>query len=315
MKRVLITGGSGFIGTNLFRELTLNRSEYSVMTVNSKNYDLRNREEVKRMFAATRPEQVYHCAALVGGIYANMTMKGKFFYENIMMNTMVMEQARDYGVEKMMVLGSGCIYPKLVEQPITEDKLWDGYPEETNAPYAFAKRASIIQSQAYKEQYGFNSITVMPGNVLGPYDNFHLEHSHVVPALIKKFSDAVKNREETVTVWGDGSPTRDFVYAPDLVRVMVDLMEQYDSTDPVNVSTAVETSMTDLVHEIQALTEYNNTVIWDTSKPNGQPRRWFDCSKLEGILGYKPTTNLTDGLIETIRWYNNNIDSIRLDKK
>jgi GDP-L-fucose synthase len=314
MKKVLVTGGTGFIGKNLIEYLA-KIGKFKVMSVGSKDYDLRDPAQVKRMLYIKKPDLIYHCAALVGGVYANMTMKGKFFYENIMMNTSILEEARLAGVEKVLLVGSGCVYPKIVKQPIKEKYLWDGYPEETNAPYAFAKKMMIVQSEAYKEQYGFNSITIMPGNVYGVYDNFHLEDAHVAASLIKKFSDAVDLGKKTVEVWGDGTPTRDFVYAPDLTKVMVDLMDKYNDPRPLNVSSGVEITIEELAHIISNLTRFEGDIIWQLNKPNGQPRRCFDCSKLESILGYKPSTPIVEGLSKTIEWYNKNKNTIRMDKK
>lgn len=313
-KKTLITGGNGFIGRNLvlkLKEMGVN----DIVAPSSKDCDLREQSAVRQLFDETKPELVFHLAALVGGIWANMTMKGKFFYENIIMSTLVFEESRKHNVEKLLAVGSGCIYPKMVKQPIKEEYLWDGYPEETNAPYAFAKRMLIVQAQAYKEQYDFNSIVVMPGNLYGPYDNFHLEDSHVVPALIVKFVDAVKNNKDQVVVWGDGLATRDFFYVEDAVDGVISLMQQYDEPEPINLSTGEEVSIKTIVELISELTNFKGEIVWDITKPSGQPRRWFDVTKAKEKIAFEPKVTLEQGLRKTIDWYMENTDIVRMEKK
>lgn len=313
-KRILITGGNGFVGRNLVTKLKEHGAQ-DIVAPSSKDYDLREQSAVRRLFDEVEPDIVFHLAALVGGIWANMTMKGKFFYENVIMNTMVFEEARRNNVQKLLAMCSGCIYPKMVKQPIKEEYLWDGYPEETNAPYAFAKRMLIVQSQAYREQYGFNSIAVMPGNLYGPYDNFHLEDSHVVPALITKFVDAVNTQKGQVTIWGDGSATRDFFYIEDAVNSMIALMKHYDGYQPLNLSVGEEISIKQLVGVIAELTGFRGNIFWDDTKPSGQPRRCFDISKVKEVIDFRPQFSLRDGLKKTIDWYIANMDSVRREKK
>ncbi len=313
-KKILVTGGNGFIGRNLIEKLKA-MGIRNIIAPGSKEFDLREQTAARELFTKAKPEVVFHCAALVGGVLANMTMKGKFFYENIMMNTMVFEEARKNDVEKLIVMGSGCIYPKFVSVPIKEEYLWDGYPEDTNAPYAFTKRMQYVQSQAYREQYDFNSIVIMPGNAYGPYDNFHPEDSHVTPALIRKFVEAVENNDPEVKVWGDGSAVRDFVYVEDIIDGVLALAEKYDSSDPINLSNGEAVSIKQIASLIKEITGFKGEMIWDTSKPTGQQKRWFDVSKLKGIIDFKPKYSLSDGLRKTIDWYKKNKLDIRIEKK
>ena len=311
-KKVMVTGGGGFIGHAVVKKLKARGvSDENIFIPRSKDYDLTKEDNVKRLFEDFKPDVLFHLAARVGGVYANMTAQAEFYYENIMMNTLIVEYAYKNGVEKAMLMGSGCIYPKFAEMPVKEEELWKGFPEETNFAYAMAKRALLIQSMAYREQYGFNSVYVLPGNLYGGHDYFHLEKSHVVPALVRKFVTAVDNGDEKVVVWGDGSATRDFQYVDDAAEGLMLVMEKWDSSDPLNISEGKETPIREIIELIAELTEFKGEIVWDTSKPNGQPRRALDVTKARESIGYETKTPLRDGLQMTIDWYRSNKDNIR----
>jgi GDP-L-fucose synthase len=311
-KKVLVTGGSGFIGHAVIKQLKGRGAKDENMFIpRSKDYDLAKEADVQKLFEDFKPDAVFHLAAKVGGVFANMTAKGDFFYGNVMMNTMIVEYSRRNNVEKMMLMGSGCIYPKFAEMPVKETALWDGFPEETNFPYAMAKRLLLIQSMAYREQYGFNSVYVLPGNLYGAHDNFHLRDSHVVPALIRKFVEAVENGNDEVVVWGDGSATRDFQYVDDAAGGIVDVMEKWDSSEPLNISEGKEVPIKKIVELIAELTEFKGKIVWDTDKPNGQPRRALDVSRAREVIDYKTGTPLREGLKLSIDWFKNNINNFR----
>lgn len=267
------------------------------------DYDLRRGRDIKRMFSDFCPEMIIHLAASVGGIGANMKNPGKFFYDNIMMGVQLMEEARLENVAKFVTIGTICSYPKFTPVPFKEEDLWSGYPEETNAPYGLAKKMLIVQSQAYRQQYGFNSINLLQVNLYGPRDNFNPESSHVIPALIKKCFDAIKNKDDKIIVWGTGKPTREFLYVEDAARGILLAAEKYNSSEPVNLGTGHEISIKDLVNLIVKLAGFKGEIIWDAAKPDGQPRRCLDVSKAEKEFGFKAETSFEEGLKKTIEWY------------
>src|SRR5581483_11088932 len=274
----------------------------------SREYDLVEMEAVKRLYRDARPDLVIHLAARVGGIGANLANPGKFFYDNLMMGVQLMEAGRQVGIEKFVAIGTICAYPKFAPVPFREEDLWNGYPEETNAPYGLAKKMLLVQSQAYRQQYGFNSIVLFPVNLYGPRDNFDLETSHVIPALIRKCVDAMHQAASslsppTLAVWGTGSPTREFLYVEDAAEGILLAAEHYNASDPVNLGAGFEVSIRELVDRITALTGFKGKVVWDPSKPDGQPRRRLDTSKAEKLFGFRATTPLDDGLRKTIDWY------------
>ena len=311
-KKVMVTGGGGFIGHAVVKKLEERGvREENLFVPRSKDYDLTKEDQVKKVFEDFKPDVLFHLAARVGGVYANMTAQAEFYYENVMMNTLMVDYAYRSGVEKAMLMGSGCIYPKFAEMPVKETELWKGFPEETNFAYAMAKRALLIQSMAYREQYGFNSVYVLPGNLYGPHDYFHLEKSHVVPALVRKFVTAVDNDDDQVVVWGDGSATRDFQFVDDAAEGLMLVMEKWDSSEPLNISEGKEVPIKEIVELIAELTEFKGEVVWDTSKPNGQPRRALDVQRAREGIGYETKTPLREGLRLTIEWYRANKDNIR----
>src|SRR5437899_4600228 len=284
-KRVLITGGAGFLGSFVVEKLR-QRGCKDIFVPRRKNYDLVEMEAVKRLHKDTQPNMVIHLAARVGGIGANLANPGKFFYDNLMMGAQLMEVGRQAGVEKFVTISTICAYPKFTPVPFKEEDLWNGYPEETNAPYGLAKKMLLVQSQAYRQQYGFNSIVLFPVNLYGPRDNFDLQTSHVIPALIRKCLEAKRRDASNIEVWGDGSPTREFLYVEDAAEGICLAAERYDSSEPVNLGSGMEISIKDLVHTIKRMTGFTGELSWDTSKQNGQARRIVETCKQAEHIGF-----------------------------
>ncbi len=301
-KRIVVTGGAGFLGGFLIERLREAGAEH-VFVPRRRDYDLTRAEAIERLFRDLRPEVVIHAAATVGGIGANRAHPGLFFYENAMMGIQLIEAARIHQVEKIVVLGTICAYPKFTPVPFREEDLWNGYPEETNAPYGVAKKMLLVQCQAYRQEYGLNAIFLLPVNLYGPRDNFHLETSHVIPALIRKFVEAREAGRHEVVLWGDGSPTREFLYVKDAAAGIITAAERYDSPEPVNLGSAQEISIRELADRIAALTGFEGRIIWDTSQPNGQPRRLLDTTRAASEFGFRAQTPFEEGLKETIAWY------------
>jgi GDP-L-fucose synthase len=301
-KRILVTGGGGFLGSHLAERLGAAGCR-EVAAPRRADCDLTHENEVEKLFREFAPQVVIHAAAAVGGIGANRDNPGIFFYENAIMGILLIEACRRHSVEKTVVLGTICAYPKFTPVPFREEALWDGYPEETNAPYGVAKKALLVQCQGYREQYGMNAIYLLPVNLYGPRDNFDLESGHVIPALIRKCVEARETGAAEIVLWGDGSPTREFLYVDDAAQAIVMAAERYDGGDPVNVGSGVEISIRDLAEKIAALTEFRGRIVWDTSKPNGQPRRCLDVSRAEREFGFRAGTGLDAGLRRTIEWY------------
>lgn len=310
-KRVLVTGGAGFLGSFVVEKLR-ERGCKDIFVPSSKDYDLVEMEAVKRAYNDAKPDIVIHLAAKVGGIGANRANPGKFFYDNLMMGVQMMEVGRQVGIEKFVAIGTICAYPKFTPVPFKEEDLWNGYPEETNAPYGLAKKMLLVQAQAYRQQYGFNSIYLLPVNLYGPKDNFDLESSHVIPALIKKISDAMyepdkpdkqKKPHEPITVWGTGKAPREFLYVEDAAEGILLATERYNKPDPVNLGVGFEISIKDLVELISKLTGFKGKIVWDTTKPDGQPRRMLDTTRAFKEFGFKAKVGLEKGLKKTINWY------------
>jgi GDP-L-fucose synthase len=307
----MVTGGAGFLGSHIIRKLK-ERDCSNIFIPTRENYDLVKMEAVKRAYQDGNPDIVIHLAAVVGGIGANRKNPGKFFYENLMMGAQLMEIGRQKGIEKFVALGTVCSYPKFTPVPFKEEDLWSGYPEETNAPYGLAKKMLLVQSQAYRQQYGFNSIFLLPVNLYGPGDNFNPESSHVIPALIKKCFDSIKglSLEGTVpeiVVWGTGKPTREFLYVEDATEGIILATERYNKSEPVNLGAGFEISIKDLVDLIVKLTEFRGKIVWDTSKPDGQPRRLLNTEKALKEFGFEAKVGFEEGLKKTIDWYRKNI--------
>lgn len=300
-KRVTVTGGRGFLGRPLAR--MIEAAGAHVTTFSSRDYNLTKQADVTRMYEDQRPEIVIHLAARVGGIGANRDNPGSFFYENAIMGIELMEQARRYDVSKFVQVGTVCAYPKFAPIPFSEDDLWNGYPEETNAPYGLAKKMLLVQAQAYREQYGFNAIYLLPVNLYGPGDNIDLHNSHVIPALIRKSLEASERKADSVEVWGTGKPTREFLYVEDAARAIVLATERYNKPDPVNVGSSDEITIKDLVELIVELTGFKGKVVWDSTKPDGQPRRKLNVDRASREFGFRSSTPFRAGLTETIRWY------------
>ena len=301
-KRILITGGAGFLGAHL-RESLERAGAREVFAPQRREFDLTRAVDVERLFESVRPQVLIHAAAVVGGIGANMAEPGRFFYENAIMGVQLIEAARRYAVEKTVVLGTICAYPKFTPIPFSEDELWNGYPEETNAPYGIAKKALLVQCQAYRQQYGMNAVFLLPVNLYGPRDNFDPRSSHVIPALIRKCLEARASGAGEVVIWGDGSPTREFLYVTDAARGIVMATQSYDKPEPVNLGSGHEVSIRELAALIARLTGFNGAIRWDTSKPNGQPRRCLDVRRAEREFGFRAEVPFEEGLAETIRWY------------
>lgn len=301
-KRIVVTGGAGFLGAQVVAKLRA-RGYAEISAPRSCEYDLTDLDAVRRLFDDAGPDVIIHLAAAVGGIGANRERPGEFFYKNLMMGVQLMEQARLHGVGKFVAIGTICAYPKFAPIPFKEEDLWDGYPEETNAPYGLAKKMLLVQAQAYRDQYGFNAVYLLPVNLYGPGDNFNPSSSHVIPALMKKCCDAISTGQREIVVWGTGKATREFLYVEDAAEGIILATERYNKPDPVNLGAGFEISIDDLVCLIAKLTGFTGTITWDTTKPDGQPRRCLDTSRAEQEFGFKATTPFEVGLRNTIEWY------------
>ena len=301
-KRIVVTGGAGFLGRHLIARLEKMGCQNVFVPVYNE-YDLTSLDAIERLFVEHQPEILIHLAAVVGGIGANRKNPGRFFYDNAIMGIQLIEAARRRGVEKTVVLGTICAYPKFTPVPFREEELWNGYPEETNAPYGLAKKVLLVQCQSYREQYGMNAIFLLPVNLYGPGDNFDLESSHVIPALIRKCFEAVRAGREEIVLWGDGSPTREFLYVEDAAEGILLATEHYDKSDPVNLGSGMEISIRDLATTIAKMTGFTGRIEWDTNQPNGQPRRCLDVSRAEREFGFRAATPFEVGLRKTIDWY------------
>ncbi len=300
--RVLVTGGHGFLGSYVV-DMLVDRGCRTIIVPRSQEYDLRELSNISRLLHDARPDMIFHLAAVVGGIGANRENPGRFLYDNLTMGVLLMEQARQFGIKKFVSVGTICSYPKFTPVPFHEDDLWNGYPEETNAPYGLAKKMLLVQGQAYRQQYGFNAIHLLPVNLYGPHDNFDPASSHVIPALIKKCVDAVARGDDRITVWGTGSATREFLYAADAAEGLLLAAERYDGADPVNLGAGFEISIRDLVELIASLTGFHGEIEWDASKPDGQPRRSLDTTRAEQYFGFRARTSFQEGLRRTVEWY------------
>jgi GDP-L-fucose synthase len=301
-KRILATGGAGFLGSYVVQKLHA-RGAAEVVVPRSRDYDLREHTAVLRLLNDTHPDIVIHMAARVGGIGANRLYPAAFFYDNLMMGVQLMHESWKSGVEKFVAIGTVCAYPKDTPLPFKEDDLWNGYPEATNAPYGLAKKMLLVQSQTYRAQYGFNSIFLLPVNLYGPHDNFDLASSHVIPALIRKCVEAKRAGLDAIEAWGDGSPTREFVFVEDAAEGIVLAAERLNSSSPVNIGSSFEISIKELTEMIARLTEYDGKIRWDPSKPNGQARRKLDTTRAKELFGFEARTTFEDGLRRTIDWY------------
>jgi GDP-L-fucose synthase len=301
-ERVVVTGGAGFLGGFVLEELR-RRGARDVFVPRSREYDLVDLAAVKRLYSDARPSLVLHLAARVGGIGANRANPGRFFYENLMMGVQLIEVGRRVGLRKLVALGTICAYPKFAPVPFKEEDIWDGYPEETNAPYGLAKKMLLVQSESYRQQYGLNSVVLFPVNLYGPKDNFDLETSHVIPALIRKCVEARARGDEQIVAWGDGSASREFLHARDAAEGIVTAAERYDKSDPVNLGAGFEVKIRELVPMVARLCRFEGTIAWDASKPNGQPRRMLDTSRALREFGWKARIPFEEGLRETVEWF------------
>ena len=301
-KRILVTGGAGFLGSRVVAKLRMKLPSY-ICVPRRKAYDLVNSKDVMQLYEDARPDIVIHLAAEVGGIGANRANPGRFFYNNLMMGAQMMEYGRQHGVQKFVGIGTICSYPKYTPVPFEEKDLWNGFPEETNAPYGLAKKMLLVQAQAYRQQYGFNAIFLLPVNLYGPGDNFDPEKSHAIPAIIKKCVDAVNNGTENVVLWGTGKPTREFLHVDDAAEGILLAAERYDGSCPVNLGSGMEISIHQLATLIARLTGFQGRIIWDASQPDGQPRRCLDVTKAEELFGFRARIQFEEGLMETIQWY------------
>ena len=309
-KRITVTGGKGFLGCYLLKKLE-QRGCKNIAVADLPEYNLTRLQDIKRMYQKQKPDIVIHLAAVVGGIGANRENPGKFFYENAIMGIQLLHEAYLNKIEKFVAIGTICAYPKFTPVPFKEEDLWNGYPEETNAPYGLAKKMMLVQSQAYRQQYGFNSIFLLPVNLYGPGDNFNPESSHVIPALIKKCVDAIKQDKKKIIVWGTGKPSREFIYVEDAAEGILLATEKYNKSEPVNIGAGFEIKIKDLVEKIVDLNGFKGKVVWDSSKPDGQPRRCLNTTKAEQIFGFKAKRPFEDGLKETIKWYLENQNKIK----
>lgn len=309
-KRIMVTGGAGFLGTYVVGELKELRYSNILIPLH-KDYDLIQMEEIKKAYQDFAPDIVMHLAGVVGGIGANQENPGKFFYDNLMMGIQLMEIARQRGIDKFVAIGTICAYPKFTPAPFKEKDLWNGYPEETNAPYGLAKKMLLVQAQAYRRQYGFNAIYLLPVNLYGPGDNFDPQYSHVIPGIIRKCLEAIKNKEEEVVFWGTGKPTREFLYVEDCAEAICLATERYSKPEPVNIGSGFEISISDLAKLIVELTGFKGRVIWNKAKPDGQPRRCLDTLRAENEFGFRAKTDFKTGLKKTIDWYKQNYFSLK----
>lgn len=307
---VLVTGGGGFLGSRVVGKLK-GLGCRDIFVPRSREYDLREKNEIRRAIKDAAPDVIIHLAARVGGIGANRAHPAEYFYDNLIMGVQLLHEAWQAGVRKFVAVGTVCAYPKYTPLPFHEDNLWDGYPEETNAPYGLAKKMLLVQSQAYRQQYGYNSIFLLPVNLFGLGDNFDPESSHVIPALIKKCVDAIERGDKAIEVWGDGSPTREFLYVDDAAEGILLATERYNDSLPVNLGSGEEISIKQLVETIARLTGFQGEILWDTTKPNGQPRRKLDTSRAERAFGFRARTDFTTGLARTVAWYREQVDAPR----
>lgn len=301
---IAVTGGTGFLGRHLVEELR--RAGAEVAALGSGDYDLRQRDDCLRMLSDIQPRGVVHLAAVVGGIGANQAAPGRFFYDNAIMGLEMIDTCRTAAVDKVVVCGSICAYPKYANVPFLEEELWNGYPEETNAPYGLAKKMLLVQAQAYREQYGMNIVYVLPVNLYGPGDNFDLESGHVIPAMIRKFIEAREAGAQSVVLWGDGSPTREFLYVTDAARAIRLALERYDRPEPVNIGSSYEISISDLATLVQSVCGYEGSLVWDSSRPNGQPRRKLNVERAKQEFGFEAEVSFEEGLTRTAAWFEKN---------
>lgn len=304
-RKICVTGGAGFLGKVVVRKLQ-ERGAKDIFIPTLEKFDLTKLESIDLMLAESKPDMIIHLAAQVGGIGANRAHPAEFFYNNLMMGVQLLHRAWETGVEKFVAIGTICAYPKFTPVPFKEENLWEGYPEETNAPYGLAKKMLLVQSQAYREQYGYNSIFLLPVNLYGPGDNFDPKSSHVIPALIKKCIEANEEGKDEIVVWGDGSPTREFLYVEDAAEGILLASENFDRSDPVNLGSGYELSIKELVEMIARLTGFNGKLVWDTSKPNGQPRRGLDTNRARKSFGFVAQMSFEEGIKNTIEWYRKN---------
>jgi GDP-L-fucose synthase len=304
-RRVVVTGGAGFLGGYIVEGLRKRRCK-SILVPKIEDYDLVNMADIVRMYDDMKPDVVIHLAAVVGGIGANREHPGEFFYKNLMMGVQLMEQGRLRNIEKFVAIGTVCAYPKFTPVPFKEEDIWNGYPEETNAPYGLAKKMLLVQSQSYRVEYGFNSIFLLPVNLYGPGDNFDPKSSHVIPALIKKCVDAIESGADHIGCWGTGTPSREFIYVADAAEGILLATEHYNGAEPVNIGAGFEITIKELVEKIAKITGFKGKVRWDSSKPDGQPRRRLDVSRAKEYFGFEAKTSFDEGLKETIKWYMEN---------
>jgi GDP-L-fucose synthase len=309
-KKVCVTGGAGFLGSFVLKALA-NRGVDDVFVPHIEDYDLTDLADIRRMLKNADPDIIIHLAALAGGIGANLERPAEFFYENLMMGVPLMHEAYKHGVDKFVAIGTICAYPKFAEIPFKEDDLWLGYPEETNAPYGLAKKMLLVQAQAYRDQYGFDAIYLLPVNLYGPRDNFNLQTSHVIPALVRKFIEAKERDDKEVVLWGTGAPPREFFYAGDAAEGILLAAEKYSSSEPVNLGSGMEISIKDLADLIGKLTDFEGKIVWDDSKPDGQPRRMLDVTRAKDKFGFESQMEFEDGLRNTIEWFHANRDKIK----
>ena len=301
-QRIVVTGGAGFLGSHVVEKLE-GRGCKKIFVPRSRDYDLRDRDAVIRLYQETRPHIIIHLAAVVGGIGANQANPGRFFYDNAVMGIQLLEYARQFAVEKFVAVGTVCAYPKSTPIPFREVDLWSGYPDETNAPYGLAKKMMLVQAQAYRQQYGFDAIYLLPVNLYGPRDNFDLQTSHVIPALIRKCVEAKEKKAMHITLWGDGSPTREFLFVEDAAEAILLAAEHYDGAEPVNVGIGEEITIRKLAELIAAEVEFKGEFVWDRSKPNGQPRRCLDVTRAKELFGFQATHRFPDGIAKTVAWF------------